>query len=273
MPELPEVETVVRTLKTLVINKTIQSVEVKWNPMILNPAVNDFETRLKNQTIHEIGRRGKYILFELDDYILISHLRMEGKYYIKSNEEPIEKHTHVIFNFTDQSQMRYHDVRKFGKFALYLKDEEYTMLKRVGYEPWDLKCTPQYCMDWCKGKKIGIKQVLLDQNCMAGIGNIYADEICFDCELAPTYPVNKLKTKEWKRIIESSCAILNAAIMDGGTTIRSYTSSLGVTGLFQLHLQVHGRKGEVCGRCGSIIEKKFVAGRGTSYCPSCQREK
>lgn len=271
MPELPEVETVVATLRTLVLNKTFDTVEVYWDNIIAYPKVKQFKINIHNQTIEAIHRRGKYIIFELTDYSLVSHLRMEGKYYVYDTPTPKVKHVHVIFNFTDQSQMHYHDTRKFGKMYLYGKDESLKILEDVGLEPWDETLTAQYLLDKAKNRSITLKQFLLDQSIIAGIGNIYVNEICFKVGLMPDIRASKLKQKHWDQVILETQNVLSEAIKQGGTTIRSYTSSLGVTGLFQQQLLVHNKEDELCQVCGHKIKKKMVAQRGTYYCDTCQK--
>ncbi len=271
MPELPEVETVVRTLEHQLGNRTIQSVEVLWENMIANKTVKDFCRLLENQTFLSYGRRGKYLIFTLTDYILVAHLRMEGKFYVYKEEATPLKHTHVIFHL-DQGQLHYNDVRKFGKFYLYKKGEAIECIEKLGLEPFDEKLTAEYCRDYCKGNRTPIKTMLLDQSMIAGIGNIYADEICFKARIHPLRPSCYISLDKWKEIVSATKEILADAIKAGGTTIRSYTSSLGVTGLFQLSLKVHDRKDQ-CDKCGSDIVKIKVGGRGTYYCPDCQKER
>ena len=194
---------------------------------------------------------------------------MEGKYFLKPESDKIEKHEHVIF-YLDDITLRYHDTRKFGRMYLVDKDKLYTdtPLSHIGKEPKDL--TVDYLKDKLNRNK-PIKTLLLDQDIIAGIGNIYADEICFYSKIHPTTLGNKLKKKDIENIIKYTNEILNKAIDNGGTTIRSYTSSLGVTGHFQDYLMVHQRVGQNCKICNSKIIKTTVGGRGTYYCPKCEK--
>lgn len=270
MPELPEVETVVRTLENQIKNEEISKVTITW-PRIIDSNIQEFKEKLIHQHFRRFLRRGKYLLFELDDYILICHLRMEGKFFYTTNEEPINKHVHVIFYFTNGKELRYHDTRKFGRMELVGKHLDFDGFKGLGPEPWDSKLTEQYCKEYLKKRTVPIKQALLDQKFIAGIGNIYADEICFKMKVDPRKPCNKLTKQNRIDLIEATQEILEQAIKLGGTTIRSYTSSLGVTGRFQLEVNVHGRKGEPCQHCGTTIQKITVATRGTYFCPKCQK--
>lgn len=275
MPELPEVETVKETLKRKVLNKTITNVRVIYPNIIENMNSEEFIKKLKNQTIIDITRRGKWLIFHLNNYYLLSHLRMEGKYFLKNISDEITKHQHVIFDFTDNTSLRYNDTRKFGRMYLVEKEklEECKPIRELGLEPWDEKLTPSYLKDKYKTKRLPIKTVILDQGIITGIGNIYADEILFLSNINPYTPCNKLEDEDLSNIIKNTKTTLEKAISEGGTTIRSYTSDEGITGLFQNNLYVHCREKEKCYTCKSIIEKTRIGGRGTYYCPTCQKER
>lgn len=275
MPELPEVETVKETLKRKVLGKTIDNVKVLYPNIIENMDSKDFCEKLKKQTIKDITRRGKWLIFHLDDYCLLSHLRMEGKYFLKSWDDEITRHQHVVFNFTDKTSLRYNDTRKFGRMYLVLKDklEEAKPIQELGLEPWDEKLDYKYLEEKYKSKRLPIKTVILDQGIITGIGNIYADEILFLSKINPYTPCNLLKKKDLENIIANTRTTLEKAISEGGTTIRSYTSDEGITGLFQNNLFVHCREKEECLVCKTKIEKTRIGGRGTYYCPKCQRKR
>lgn len=273
MPELPEVETVVKTLKNLILNKKIKKVNVFWDNIIAYPELDLFKNNLISQEITDIKRRGKYILFVLSSKTLISHLRMEGKYFVFQENNKKDKHTHVIFDFDDGSQLHYHDTRKFGKMYLYDENESLKILAKVGLEPWDIKLTGLYLKNKAKNRKISIKQFLLDQSIIAGIGNIYVNEILFLSKIHPASSVQNITITDFNIIINNTQDVLHQAIQQGGTTIRSYTSSLGVSGLFQQNLKVHNLEGSNCLVCGEPIIKITVAQRGTYLCPKCQIKK
>lgn len=272
MPELPEVETVKETLKTKLIGKKIEQVFVYHNNVVEYPEVDLFINCLSNQTIQNIERRGKWLLFELDNYYLLSHLRMEGKYFFREKEEPKLSHELVKFDFTDNESLRYHDTRKFGKMHLLKKEEIWNKkpLNELGLEPWDSNLTIDYLKQKYKNKTIPIKTALLDQGIITGIGNIYADEILY---LSHIYPLKKscdLTKKELQNIILHTRNVLSRAIELGGTTIRSFSSSEGVHGLFQNELYIHGKT--ECENCHTKVIKTKVGGRGTYYCPKCQKK-
>lgn len=272
MPELPEVETVRRTLKRQILNKEIKDAKVYWNNIIGHPNVDEFISKIKKQVITDIKRRGKWLIFELTDSYLICHLRMEGKFFIKKQNEPIEKHEHLVIIF-DNFELRFNDVRKFGRLYLYKKEDlkKVKSLQILGLEPFDKKLTASYLKEKYKNKTIPIKTALLDQTIIAGIGNIYADEILFLSGINPLKKVKKLTKRELESIIYETKKVLERAIELGGTTIRTYTSSLGVTGKYQKELYVHQRKKERCKVCDNPIEKIKVGGRGTYYCSICQK--
>lgn len=272
MPELPEVETVLRTLQHQIKDEEIIDVKVIYDKLI-NKDISSFINCLKGQHFRDFQRRGKYLIFILDEYTLIVHLRMEGKFYIYPKDyDRKDKHTHVIFYLNDK-QLHYNDVRKFGRFWLYKKDEDLTCLDKLGYEPFDERLTASYLKKFNKNNKTKIKTQLLDQTMITGIGNIYADEILFKAKINPLREARFISEEDYEKIIIASREILKQAIIQGGTTIKSYTSSLGVTGLFQQYLMVHKREKENCYNCASEIVRIKVNGRLTYYCPLCQKEK
>lgn len=267
MPELPEVETVRKRLEQNLIGKKITDVKVFYTNMIIN-SQEEF-IKIKNQTINAIKRRGKWLIFDLDDYYLLSHLRMEGKYYIKPLNDLKDKHTHVIFNINDEFNLFYNDVRKFGRMQLITKDKlEETI--NIGLEPFSNELTCKYLQDKYKNSKLPIKSSLLDQTIIAGIGNIYADEILYAANINPLKQTNSLTKKELENIIVETQKILKKAIEFGGTTIKTY-EAMGNHGNFQNELMVHTKAGNSCIKCGTIIEKITVNGRGTYYCRKCQK--
>ena len=274
MPELPEVETVRRTLETLILGKEIEEVQVLYPKIIKKPEVyEEFADALKGQCVKEIGRRGKFLILYLDDYALVSHLRMEGKYALHETSDPIDKHTHVLFTFTDGTQLRYKDVRKFGTMHLFLKGEELSSLplEKLGPEPLSDAFTVEYLKPILQKTSRNIKAVILDQTVVVGVGNIYVDESLFRAKIHPTRPASSLTDDEISALVAEIKATLSEAVERGGSTIRSYINSQGQMGMFQLQILVYGKEGESCPRCGSTIEKGKVAGRGTHFCPSCQK--
>ena len=273
MPEKPEVITVANKIKTKIINKKIKSIEIYWNNIIGSPSVHDFKKNLVGEVIHDVTTRGKFILIHLDKYVLLVHLRMEGKFFFRKKGDILNKHEHVIIRFSDDIEMRFHDTRKFGK--MYLLDKKNYLcekpLKNLGYEFNDKNLTDKYLYNKLKNKTIPIKTSLLDQSIITGIGNIYDDEILFLSLISPLRKSNDIKLYECKKIIDNTRLVLNKAIEKGGTTIKSFTSSEGVHGLFQNELLVHGKKNGNCPNCNSKLINIKINGRGTYYCKNCQK--
>ncbi|MCM3146215.1 DNA-formamidopyrimidine glycosylase [Brevibacillus sp. MER 51] len=274
MPELPEVETVVRTLRGLVMGKTIERVSVHLARIVRQPDdVEAFKSLLVGQTIQDIQRRAKFIQFFLNEDVLVSHLRMEGRYGVYQADDPVEKHTHVVFHFTDGTELRYRDVRQFGTMDLFPKGKETTVgpLAKLGVEPLDKSFTPEVLGKLLKGRSTKIKPLLLNQECIVGLGNIYVDESLFKAGIHPEKPAGKLTDKEVNRLHESIVSTLQEAVEQGGSSIKSYVNGQGEMGMFQQSLLVYGRKDEACTRCGAEIIRFVVGGRGTHICPDCQK--
>lgn len=270
MPELPEVQTVISTLEHMISRREISDIEILSPDVVLHDP-DEFKSRLLHRHFLGFKRRGKYLIFEFEDVALVSHLRMEGKYFVESSDAPVRKHTHVLFHFTDGTDLRYHDVRRFGRMELIEKSDEYRDFHGLGPEPFSEEFNAVSCWKKTRTSQRSLKMTLMDQSFVAGIGNIYADEVCFRSGIRPESKVSKISKARWELIVRNAKDVLSEAIEHGGSTVRSYTSSLGVTGLFQLHIDVYGREGEPCPRCGTAIKKIRHGQRGTHYCPKCQR--
>ena len=273
MPELPEVETVKEALKRKILNRKIVDVNVLYNNIIEYPKVTSFKEEILNETINDIKRRGKWLVFVLDNYYLLSHLRMEGKYNIRGKDEEITKHEHVIFYLDDNTSLRYNDTRKFGRMYLIKKEDFLTCkpIKDLGLEPFSNELTKEYLKEKYKKLNKPIKTIILDQSIIVGIGNIYADEILFLSRINPLTLASELDDNDLDNIIKYTKEVLSSAIKSGGTTIRSYTSEEGVHGRFQQNLLVHTK--EICPVCNNKIEKIKVGSRGTYYCSNCQKKR
>lgn len=271
MPELPEVETVKESLKKQVLNKTITDVFVYYDKIIEYPSVEKFKQEIKNQKIIDVKRRGKWLLFELDNYYLLSHLRMEGKYFFRNVGDLVSRHEHISFVLDGKIELRYHDTRKFGRMYLLDKETAFNQkpLNELGKEPLDETLTVSYLKEKIKNKEIPIKTILLDQGIITGIGNIYDDEILFKSKINPLKKGKDITENELEEIIKNTKIILEKAIKLGGTTIKSYTSSEGVHGRFQSELLIHTK--DVCPICNSKVTKIRINGRGTYYCEKCQK--
>lgn len=273
MPELPEVETVKRTLSSLVVGKTIREVAVLLPRIIRRPDDSKlFAEKLAGTTIHAVERRGKFLKIFVDPYVIVSHLRMEGKYRVTSSDDPIEKHDHVIFHFTDGTQLRYKDVRQFGTMDLFLRGEEEkeAPLQKLGPEPLSDDFTKEWFLSRLRKKTTKIKPLLLNQHFLVGLGNIYVDEALHLAKIHPERAANSLTDFEVSELFQSIRKTLQTAIDAGGSSVRSYVNGQGEMGYFQLQIKVYGRKNEPCYTCGNPISRLVVGGRGTHICNTCQ---
>jgi len=273
MPELPEVETVRRTLIELVAGKRIQSVTVKLPRIIQRPQEPEqFADALAGHRIETVERRGKFLRIILDGLALVSHLRMEGRYGVYRAEEPVEAHTHVIFHFDDGTELRYKDVRQFGTMHLFEAGEELVQppLNKLGIEPLEADFTLKALQSRLSHRSSKIKPLLLNQEHIVGLGNIYVDEALFQARIHPERTADSLRPAEWKRLHAAIGETLARAVEAGGSSIKSYVNGQGEMGMFQHSLLVYGRKGEPCPACGRPLEKFVVGGRGTHICAKCQ---
>nr|P42371.3 RecName: Full=Formamidopyrimidine-DNA glycosylase; Short=Fapy-DNA glycosylase; AltName: Full=DNA-(apurinic or apyrimidinic site) lyase MutM; Short=AP lyase MutM [Lactococcus cremoris]CAA52351.1 formamidopyrimidine-DNA-glycosylase [Lactococcus cremoris] len=273
MPELPEVETVRRELEKRIVGQKIISIEATYPRMVLT-GFEQLKKELTGKTIQGISRRGKYLIFEIgDDFRLISHLRMEGKYRLATLDAPREKHDHLTMKFAD-GQLIYADVRKFGTWELISTDQvlPYFLKKKIGPEPtYDEDFDEKLFREKLRKSTKKIKPYLLEQTLVAGLGNIYVDEVLWLAKIHPEKETNQLIESSIHLLHDSIIEILQKAIKLGGSSIRTY-SALGSTGKMQNELQVYGKTGEKCSRCGAEIQKIKVAGRGTHFCPVCQQK-
>lgn len=271
MPELPEVETVRRVLKNDLIGLKISDIEIRYNG-IIEDDITYFLNNVKGKTIEDILRRGKYLIFKLNEGYLLSHLRMEGKYFYLPNNSLDNKHIHVIFKFDNGYSLLYQDVRKFGKMSYKKDDELYNThpLKDLGVDPvLDTDINEKLIHSKIIKKHIPIKTILLEQSIITGLGNIYVDEVLFSSKIDPNRLGNTITLEESNNIIRYSKEILNKAILNKGTTIRSYTSSLGVEGNYQNFLNVHTKN--ICPHCKNALTRVKINGRTTYFCNNCQR--
>lgn len=273
MPELPEVETVKRSLQPVLEGETITGVEVYYPGIIKKPGISEFRQLSAGKKIQKVERRGKYLLFQLSHgYTLVIHLRMTGQLILASKGEPYTQHTHVVFCLTNNKQLRFVDIRKFGLIFLIPSGnwQEAGGLSELGPEPLAEEFTLDLFRTLLQRKRGILKAFLLDQKNIAGIGNIYADEVLFFAGLHPQRSVETLTEAE----IETLYAAIRAKLAEGveyrGTSVRNYVDGQGEKGGFQERLQVYDHAGLPCPRCGATLIKTSVAGRGTVYCPRCQ---
>lgn len=280
MPELPEVETIVQGLKTKFLGKKIIDVELRYEKLLRDcqgkilqaDSQKEFVEKIINKRISDIRRRGKYILLHLEDFVLIIHLRMTGKF----SSDPIiidDKHTHLLFHFEDGTFLAYNDIRKFGTFQAAFCQEDYlkASVSRLGPEPLGADFTLKYLQEELAKTKKNIKAFLLSQEKIAGIGNIYADEVLFFAKVSPKRLSNSISQEEAQRIHQGIVEKLKLGIKAGGASIRNYVNNDGEKGNFQNLIQVYGKKGCQCADCGRDFITETVAGRTSTYCPCCQK--
>jgi formamidopyrimidine-DNA glycosylase len=273
MPELPEVETIRRSLSLHVLDLKIEDIIIRWSGAVTGYLGYDFKEYVKGRTLKSIERRGKYLLITLDDgWSLIAHMRMTGRlnYYPHCNEP--EKHTHVVFKLS-KGEIHFTDTRKFGRLQLVRTEERLNQpsLKRLGPEPLGEEFSPEELGQRLAPRKLPLKCALLDQTVVAGLGNIYADESLFRAGLSPERVANSLSSEELRRLYISICEVLQEGINANGTSFRDYRDANGDRGAFQRELRVYGRGGEACMQCGRPLAKKRMGGRTTVFCSNCQR--
>lgn len=277
MPEGPEVENVIRWLQKEIQDQAIRKISILYPKLLQNESVESFETKLVGEHFRSFKRLGKYLIFELDHYDLIGHLRMEGKFLLIPDEttlndldEKIVRHIHARFWLEDGRILVYQDVRKFGRLALYSKIEDWWTLPsflHVGKDVLDPTLTAQELYQKGSRKKRNIKAFLLDQSILAGIGNIYADEILFESQISPHTLTCDLTLAQYERLLNAARHILQEAMAYGGTTIRTFSYG-GHSGGYQNKLRIHEQK--ECPICHTPLKREVVAGRGTWACPKCQ---
>ncbi len=272
MPELPEVETIVKTLRPLMVQKTIKQIDI-FHPRMVKPSVSEFKKTLIGKSIQSIERIGKFIIFFFSNgVVVISHLRMEGKYIeAKDASTPLSRFARIVFAFTDGTRMIYDDMRKFGTFELATQSTylQHASLQSLGKEPLH-NIEPSLIYSSFHRANRAIKTLLLDQRILLGIGNIYADEILFASKIHPLTKGKHLTINQTSTILKHAQRILHQAIQDGGTRIRTYQSGQKIDGEFITKIKVYGKEGDACVNCQHRIDKIMVGGRGTHYCPHCQ---
>lgn len=270
MPELPEVETVCRQLRTdLSSSDKIKRVQMN-RPDLRWPMPEDLSKLLVQQSVQTVTRRGKYILFHLPKGRLLSHLGMSGSWRLQSTAEEIRKHDHVVIEFTSGRRLVFHDPRRFGMIDWMPLGSEHKLLKSLGPEPLSNAFNAEYIWKKTRKRSVPIKLWLMNNQNVVGIGNIYASEILFRARISPFRKTNKIKHDEIPKLIESVREVLLEAIDAGGSSIRDYVSSKGEQGNFQDCHDVYGRKNKLCFVCNSKIQVRVQGSRSTYWCKVCQ---
>ncbi len=276
MPELPEVETVVRGLRSPLVGRTIQSVWYDWAKVIRTPSTEQFTARIQGQTVRAITRRAKYILCQLDQDILAVHLKMTGRLYVSpsipmnGDAEGADRWVHLRLELDNGHYLCFSDARRFGR--AYLISDITEIAPKLGPEPLEDDFTVEVLRQRLTGRHKQIKALLLDQSFVAGVGNIYADESLHRAGIHPLRPADSLTDAEITRLHAMIRYTLNLGIEHEGASINWYRKPDGERGELQEYFLVYGRENQPCLTCGGVIHKIRVAQRGTHYCPNCQPE-
>ena len=273
MPELPEVETIARSLlqDASILDRTITSADVLWARTIAQPSPAAFKRRIKGQIVRSVGRRGKFIVFTLDSHTLLIHLRMSGDLRFENTQagqakiNPPQKHDRLLLHFTGGACLAFNDTRKFGRAWLLADPQQ--VLGTLGPEPLDTQLTPAHFYNMLQSRRRQLKPLLMDQNFLAGLGNIYTDEALHLAKLHPLLQSDQLSEQQAAALLEAVRDVLSEGIRRNGASIDWVYRG----GEFQNHFRVYGRTGEACPLCGHTIQRLLVGQRSTHICPNCQK--
>ncbi len=275
MPELPEVETVVRGLRARVKGQRIVRVVVH-QPRIVQGNRTTFRRVVSGARIAQLARYGKYIIFHLESaangatsWCLVVHLGMTGQLYWCRPEKPYEKHTQIIFCLDTSAQVRFRDQRRFGRLELIPASRLTHYFAHLGPEALEIAFNAFARL--FTGRRATIKSLLLDQHLLRGLGNIYSDEALFRARIHPATPARTLDAEALRRLYSAIRRVLRAAIAAGGTSFSDYVTAAGAPGRFRLRLRIYAREGKLCRRCGHGVQRMRLAGRSSYFCPRCQR--
>lgn len=274
MPELPEVETIKNVIEPQIQGLTINKVIVNRD-VIAHPTASEFCEQLTAQVFSSMRRRGKFLIFTMEsgDYIIL-HLRMTGCLLLAPPDSPLGKHTHIVFAVNNGMELRFSDTRRFGRFWLIKNGEAHTYsgIDKLGIEPFSDKLNAEYLSTHFEKRKKTIKECLLEQSVIAGIGNIYSDEILFTAGIYPAKSVSSLTNEEWERLAAVIPERLSYFIEKNKLTAEEYMETKGEEYRNTPFLQVYGHDGETCPKCGKTLCRIVIGGRSSVYCPNCQKE-
>jgi formamidopyrimidine-DNA glycosylase len=273
MPELPEVETLARTLRGRVLGDVMVGAEIRWPRTLAEPAPEAFARAIFGRRISAVERRAKFLLLSLDPFTLVFHLRMTGRLLVADGPQAPElagAHVHLLLPLASGRVLYFHDVRKFGR--VWLVGNVAALLGKLGMEPLSPAFTAEALAGLLAGRRGRIKPLLLDPRLVAGLGNIYVDESLWQAEIHPLRRADTLAAGEVARLHAAIRDVLSRAVEHRGTTLRDYRDAYDAPGGHQFALAAYGRAGEPCPRCGLAISRTVVGGRGTHYCPICQAD-
>ncbi len=271
MPELPEVETTLRGISAHVLNSPIRQVSIR-NPRLRWPIPEELPDNLLGDSISQIQRRAKYLLFTTHLGTMLIHLGMSGSLRIVQPNTPYDKHDHIEFCFANGNALRLKDPRRFGA-VLWTNEpiSEHPLLKHLGSEPLTDELNAELLFKLSRNKKVAIKQFIMNAKIVVGVGNIYANEALFASGIHPNRAAGKISKKRYEALCTEIKRILSLAIAQGGTTLKDFLGGDGKPGYFKQELQVYGRKGLACQQCQTVLKEIRLAKRSTVYCPQCQR--
>ena len=270
MPELPEVETTRRGLLTFIKGRTITGVSVR-NRRLRWPTPRNLKSQLTDKILRDISRRGKYLLFTFDNGHMIVHLGMSGSLRISDASAQLRKHDHLIWQFSDNRELRYHDPRRFGSVHWTTNEpSSHSLLSGLGVEPLSEEFNGEYLLSAGGNRKVAVKNFIMNSHIVVGVGNIYANEALFVAGIHPKRPVNSLNPQQFNRLSGAIKNTLDAAIQQGGTTLRDFVNESGNPGYFYQQLRVYDRKNQPCKHCGKKIEMEVIGQRASYFCPNCQ---
>ncbi|MGD9946849.1 MAG: bifunctional DNA-formamidopyrimidine glycosylase/DNA-(apurinic or apyrimidinic site) lyase [Desulfobulbus sp.] len=276
MPELPEVEVTRRGLLAQLPGRTVRRIFCSQYRLRQSMPRRLLQSEIVGQQVQTVDRRAKYLLVRMvSGAIIVIHLGMTGKLGIIAAGIPRHKHDHLILSLDNDLEVRFNDCRRFGSIAVWPAEDaasrETAFSKEEGLEPFGSDFTANNLFELARTRRIPVKSFLMNSKIIAGVGNIYANEILFATGINPLQVVHRITLQEWQRIVEAGRRILQQAIDAGGSTISDFLGTSGHPGYFQLQLQVYGRKGQACLHCATPISKTEVSGRATYYCPNCQK--
>ncbi|SHO57619.1 bifunctional DNA-formamidopyrimidine glycosylase/DNA-(apurinic or apyrimidinic site) lyase [Vibrio quintilis] len=269
MPELPEVEVSRMGISPHLVGEKVKSIAVR------TPKLRwDIPFELKNiegQVIRKITRRAKYLLLETDKGVVLIHLGMSGSLRVLDAPSAPEKHDHVDLYLCNGKVLRYNDPRRFGAWLWCETGQEHAVLQHLGPEPLEDAFSPAYIVEKAAGKRVAVKQFIMDNKIVVGVGNIYASESLFMAGISPSRQTSDLNPEEWERLVDTIKHVLTRSIQQGGTTLKDFSQADGKPGYFAQELQVYGKAGEPCPVCGALIQEQKIGQRNTFFCSVCQR--
>lgn len=274
MPELPEIETIKSVIEPQIQGLTIENVLVNRPEVIAHPTADEFCEDVTGQKIFSMARRGKFLIINLcNKNKIILHLRMTGGLLVAPSDYQLEKHTHVIMQLSNGMELRFSDTRRFGRFWLIRNDEKdtYSGIEKLGLEPLSVQCNAEYLQSRLEKRKKAIKECLLDQSVIAGIGNIYSDEILYRARINPSAPANGLSIGQWERLAFEIADCLRYFIDKNSISQEDYLTTKGQDYRNTPFLQVYGHADEPCPNCGNTLCRTVIGGRSSVYCPACQK--